>query len=160
MAFYFHIFLLYLSSHYVLIIHRPHSLLNHTVESSFPYVSPLILERAQCSTRDINCWDFDEEAVNRNSAIVDHPMDSKLATMTAKPTLGASQHNAVELFVSYRSRNQYWVTGVSSQPHSRGLREDKCYFSSRQWSQIPSDGLNIKIKTHKSITLPVTLNWC
>jgi hypothetical protein len=85
-------------------------------------------------------------------------MDSKPAKMTAKPTLGASLHNAAELFVSYRSLNQDWVTGVSSEPHSRGLKEDKCYFSLRQWSQIPSDGLNIKIKTHKSITLPVILN--
>ena len=71
-------------------------------------------------------------------------MDRKLATVTTKPNLGASLHNAAELFVSYRSRNQDWVTGVSSQPHSRGLREDKCYFSLRLWSQIPPDGLNIR----------------
>jgi len=75
---------------------------------------------------------LDEEAVNRNSATVDRTMDGKLATVTSKSTLGASVHNAAELFVSYRSRNQDWVTGASSQPHSRGLKEDKCYFSLRR----------------------------
>ena len=65
-------------------------------------------------------------------ATVDRTMDSKLATVTSKPTMGASLHKAAELFVSYRSGNQEWVTGVSSQPHSRGLKGDKCYFSLRQ----------------------------
>lgn len=116
-------------SHYILVIHGPHSLLSHKGESSFSYISPFILQSAMCSIRAINCWGLDEEAVNRNSAIVDRPMNSKLVTVTAKPTLGVSLHNAAELFVSYRSRNQDWVTGVSSQTHSRGLKEDKCYFS-------------------------------
>ena len=129
-------------SYYVLVTHGPHSLLSHTGESSFSYFSPFIFQSAMRSIRAINYWGLYEEVVNRNSAIVDRPMNSKLVTVTAKLTLGVSLHNAAELFESYRSRNQDWVNGVSSQTHSRGLRGDKCYFSLRQWSQIPSDDPN------------------
>jgi len=77
-------------SHYVSVLHGPHSLLWHTGESPFSYIAPFILQSAMFSIRAINCWGLDWEDVKRNRAIVDRPMDSKLATVTAKPTLGAS----------------------------------------------------------------------
>jgi hypothetical protein len=64
-------FLITYLSHYVLVIHVPHSILSYKGKPSFPYISPLILQRATWFFRAINCWGLDEEAVNRNSATVD-----------------------------------------------------------------------------------------